>query len=149
MRAQDRFRLSLRSLFFRNRVEGELETELRFHLDQLTDENIAGGMAPKEARRMAQLALGNVAHLQEECRDMRRVNYIDDLLRDVRFVGRNLRRNPGFATLAVLILALGIGANTALARRGLLLGEIAALIEPNDVERILAHIDARRGDGRN
>jgi hypothetical protein len=87
-------------------VDRELESELRFHLDQLTGENIAGGMAPEEARRMAQLTMGNVTQFQEECRDMRRVNYIDDLLRDLQYAGRNLRRSPGFATLAILIMAL-------------------------------------------
>ena len=113
MRASDKLRLRLRSLFFRRRVDRELETELRYHLDQLTEENLAAGMAPGEACRLAQLQMGNVTHFQEECRDMRRVNYIDDLLRDLQYAGRGLKRNPGFAALAILIMALGIGANTA------------------------------------
>ena len=113
MPARDKLLLRLRSLFFRRHLDRALASELRYHLDQLTEENMARGMAPAEARSLARIQMGNVTHFQEECRDMRRVNYIDDLSRDLLYAGRSLRRNPGFATLAVLVMALGIGANTA------------------------------------
>jgi predicted permease len=105
--------LCLRSLFRRRQVEQELDEELRYHIDRQIEEHIAKGMTPEEARYAALRALGGIEQRKEECRDMRRVNYIDDLLRDLRYAGRNLRRNRGFATLAILIMALGIGANTA------------------------------------
>ena len=113
MHALDKIRLRLRSLFRRRHVERELDDELRYHLDQLIAENIANGARPEEAGRLALLTMGGITQFQEECRDMRRVNFIDDLLRDLRYSGRSFRRNPGFAALVVLIMALGIGANTA------------------------------------
>ena len=113
MRAKDKVRLRLRSLFRRRNVDRELDDELRFHLDRLVDENIAAGATPDEARKLALLKMGGITQFQEECRDMRRVNFIDDVLRDLQYAGRSLSRSPGFAALAVLIMALGIGANTA------------------------------------
>ncbi len=105
--------LRLRSLFRRRQVEQELDEEIRYHLERQIEEHIARGMTPEEARYAALRAMGGIERRKEECRDMRRVNYIDDLLRDLRYAGRNLRRNPGFAALSILIMALGIGANTA------------------------------------
>jgi putative ABC transport system permease protein len=105
--------LRLRSLFRRAQVERDLDDELRYHIERQTEELIAKGMTEEAARYAALRALGGLEQRKEECRDMRRVNYIDDLLRDLRYAGRNLRRNPGFAALSILIMALGIGANTA------------------------------------
>ena len=113
MRALDKVYLCLRSLFARHSIESELDEELRFHLDQLVEEEIAAGVPTGEARRSALRKMGGVSQLQEECRGMRRLNLFDDFMKDLQYGGRSLRRSPGFAALAVLIMALGIGANTA------------------------------------
>jgi len=104
----------LRSLFRRNTVEKELGSELRFHIERQVEENIAAGMTEQDARRAAEREFGGVEQVKEECRDTRRVNYVENLIKDTRYGVRMLCKSPSFTFFAVAVLALGIAANSAI-----------------------------------
>jgi len=108
------FVLRLRSLFRRRKVESEVDAELCFHVERQIEKYVRSGLAREEAARRARLEFGGYEQVKEEHRDARGVSLIEILVRDIRFGFRTLRSNLGFSIVAILTLALGIGANTAI-----------------------------------
>src|SRR5215510_6684541 len=138
--------LRLRSLFRRSQVEQELNEELRYHMERQTEELIAEGMTEEEAQYAALRGMGGVERRKEECRDMRRVRLIENLIQDLGYGLRTLRKSPGFTAVAVLTLALGIGANTAIF--SMIEGVVLAPLPYRQAERLVAVLQTRPDNPR-
>ena len=106
--------MRLRSLFRGSALDRELDEELHFHVERLVETNRARGLSSEAARREALLAIGGIEQRKEECRDTRHVRLVQDLLRDLGYALRTLRRAPAFTTASTLTLTLGIGTTVAM-----------------------------------
>src|SRR6266567_6210586 len=139
--------LRLRSLFRRKQVDQELDDELRDHLEQQIEANVATGMSSEEARSRALRAIGGITQLKERCTEERGFNALENLVQDLHYGIRQLGRNRGFSTLAILCLILGIGANAVVFSwlEGILFRPYPAVAHQ---ERLVALAGTSRGDER-
>ncbi len=147
MRWLDRFRMRLRMLIHRGEESARLDAEMDFHIERQTAENVAAGMAPAEARRAAMREFGNATVIREKAHETWSWTWAERLAQDIRFATRQIGRAPGFATVAILTLALGIGANNAVftLTHSLLLSTLPVQ-EPHQLVRLALHLGQGQGD---
>ncbi len=147
MRWMNRLAMNVRMLFGRRKAGVQLDAELHFHLENQVAENRAAGMSAEEARRAALRAFGNPALLRDETHATWSWNWFESVGRDLRYSVRTLRRTPGFTCVAVVVMALGIGANVALFTvvRSVLLKPLPF----SDPDRLLMVYESRTGETRN
>ena len=98
----------------RDEQEAGLEKEVRFHIEERVADMVRSGVSEEDARRRVRLEFGAAEQVKDECRDVRPARWVETFVQDTRYAWRNLRRNPGFAAVAVATLALGIGGLTAM-----------------------------------
>jgi predicted permease len=104
----------LRNLLQRERMQRDIDEELRSHIEMRTEDYTAAGMSPEQARREAHIVFGGAVQTREDCRDVRGIPWVEGIFEDLRFGMRTLRKDRGYTFAAIVALALGIGANTAL-----------------------------------
>jgi putative ABC transport system permease protein len=143
-----RLRALVRAVTARRVFEADLTEELRFHIEQYTEDLVRSGVSLEEARRRAHMELGGINTVKEECREARGLGGVDALERECRYAARQLRRNPGFTATVVLTLALAVGANTAIFSlvNALLLKELP-YFQPERIGMIYAPDTRRTIDG--
>jgi predicted permease len=150
MRWFEQFRMAILMLFRRKNEAARLNDELQFHLEQQITENIANGMSPEKSRAAALRSFGNPTLLRDQARSTWSWNWLETGIRDIKYGARTLARSPGFALIAILVMALGIGATTSLFTivRAVLLKPLP-FWDPGNLVMVYEHFRASTGDGFN